>query len=308
MTTAAAIIRLSDWCPHCHHQRVIGDDTAEPHTEKLARLLDLAASVRAMSWNAMPEPSSAAAHELADVFAQLGTDRPIRRVAALVDLWTLIGSDQMASAATVLRSGTGQLGVFPIARSIIEHAGATLWVLAPQLSTRSRGARAALAARKSAEETCRAMAHLHDKGSEQHLHAHRALKELREALCEDFGVATGDEAAIFEEKLASPTEMVSEVGAPTNETRRWQGVYDYLCAVANHPTLRVFDFIDTDAQPPTMELPAAFVETLTRACLSAHLTALDATLHYFGWDKTQLLSAYSRVSQALDGAPTSPGG
>lgn len=201
----------------------------------------------------------------------------------------MVASDQLGAMATLIGSQQNLLGIFPIARSVVEHCAAVLWCLSPDLGTPIRGARAALAARKSAEATCATVAHLTGEGSPEHASARTALAELKASLRRDFGLATGEEKDILGQKLASPTEMVSNVGDILGDgARTWQGIYDYLCAVSNHPTSRVFDFIDQDAGRASLDVSDAFLQRLARACLAVYLSALDATVHYFGWETDEL--------------------
>lgn len=271
---------------------------------ELANVIAGVADLRRRIWCRDLDPASPAAGELASAAAELGTDEPIRRLVVLADLWTMVASDQLGALSTVVASKRNLLGVFPIARSIIEHCATLLWVLAPDMQTRTRGARAALAARRSAEETCTAMAHLTGKGSPEHVKARAALKELRGGLKQEFQLATGNEAEILGETLASPTVIVSAVGTMTGDgARTWQGIYDYLCAVANHPTLRVFDFVERDASSASLEVSDAFLARLVRACLAVYLSALDATVHYFGWNADETDEFYDLVHSILPDAP-----
>ncbi len=108
--------------------------------KELAYVISSAADLRRRIWCRDLDPASPAAGELASTAAELGTDEPIRRLVVLADLWTMVASDQLGALATLVGSKQNLLGVFPIARSIIEHCATVLWVLAPDLKTRTRGA------------------------------------------------------------------------------------------------------------------------------------------------------------------------
>jgi predicted AlkP superfamily pyrophosphatase or phosphodiesterase len=147
------------------------------------------------------------------------------------------------------------------------------------------------------------MAHLTGKGSPEHVKARATLTEIRTGLKQEFQLAIGDEPEILGETLASPTVIVSAVGTITGDGARiWQGIYDYLCAVANHPTLRVFDFVERDAPSASSEVSDAFLARLARACLAVYLSALDATVHYYGWNANEINEFYDLVHSILPDA------
>lgn len=246
---------------------------------------------------------SPAAHYAALAEEARGTSALTDRIVILTDLWTLVAGEQLASAAALLRADEYVFGLFPLARSIIEHSTAVVWVLDPTCTVEERCARAALAVDRSNEELVAAAAHLADKKHETYKARREAMRQHRADVEGQFPQGTDLEVhpkVVADERLLSPTELVKHFAdAASFDPREWEGIYDYLCAAANHPTLAAFEFFGEVAEEGHLPLMSQdFLERLVRAVLGPYLMALQAYAAYCGWDKSVVQALRDR-SQAL---------
>src|SRR5688572_14547746 len=112
--------------------------------DDIAALLEDVRTVRRRLTRPDIPTDSPASHYAALSEESRGSTLLADRVVVLADLWTLVGGEQLASIAALLRAREHAFGVFPLARSVIEHSTAVVWVLDPDCSGEQRGARAAL--------------------------------------------------------------------------------------------------------------------------------------------------------------------
>lgn len=233
---------------------------------------------------------SPAAHYAALAEEERGTAELTDRVVILTDLWTLVGGEQLASMAALLRADEYVFGLFPLARSVIEHSAAVVWVLDPACSVEERCARAALAMDRSNEELVTASAHLADKKNDTYRARRDAMRQHRADVQEQFPEGTDLEAhpkSIAGQALLPPTGLVKHfANSGGYNPREWEGIYDYLCAAANHPTLAAFEFFDEAAEEDHLPIMTEdFLERLVRAVLATYLMALQGYAAYCGWDE-----------------------
>lgn len=262
-------------------------------TNEIATFLDNLRAVRRRLARSDVAPDSPAAHFANLATNERGSARVTDRLIVVADLWTLVASEQMASMATIIRASEHAFGLFPLARSVIEHSAAVVWVLDPAVSPERRCARAALSIDRSNEKLVTAAAHLADKSDPTYLARRRTMREFRDEIVSDFPRDTDLNARpklIAGETPLSPTAMVvhfAEAGG--FNSREWEGIYDYLCAAANHPTLAAFEFFgesETTSHLPTMS--DDFLDRLMRAVVAPCLMALQGYAAYCGWDPSMV--------------------
>lgn len=237
--------------------------------------------------------------------AERGTTALTDRIIVVLDLWTVVAGEQLAAMAAVIRAQEHVFGLFPLARSIIEHSAASVWVLDPDVSPERRCARAALAVDRSNEELVVAAAHLANKQNDVYQERRRAMRDLRAQLLIEFPEGTDLQTTpkvIAGEDLLSPTAAVRAFAEAAGfDPREWEGIYDYLCAAANHPTLAAFEFFgeseEDRRQAPTMS--EDFLERLARAVVAPYLMALQGYSAYCGWDASIVDALHVRVTDVL---------
>ena len=270
--------------------------------EEIASFLDDVRLARRKLPRADLPLDSMATHYAELALAERGTTAITDRVIVLADLWTLVAAEQLASMAALIRAGEHVFGLFPLARSVVEHSAAVVWVLAPDLSVEQRCARAALAIDRSNEELVTASAHLADKSNETYKARRAAMRELREQVVTEFPDYTDLAASpktIAGETPVSPTALVRHFAEAAGfNPREWEGIYDYLCAAANHPTLAAFEFFSEEGQSghlPTMS--EDFLDRLIRAVISPCLMALQGYAAYCGWDASIVADLLARSAE-----------
>ncbi len=212
------------------------------------------------------------------------------RVVLVADLWSLIAADQLHGVAVLLRSGASVFSLFPLCRSIIEHCCTLVWVLDPQASPEVRGARAALAIDRSNEELCKAAAHLGGKGSSAHSDRRRVMRDHRTEVAAAFPIDTDLSCGkVAGEVRIGPTDVLRHFGSRWGDAREWEGVYDYLCAAATHPSLAGFEFFAADDDGNVMpSVPVSFLDRLLRATFVPFLKAMEHFQLYCGWEDEPL--------------------
>ena len=91
------------------------------------------------------------------------------------------------------------------------------------------------------------------------------------------------------EKLPRPTELAERFDERFGRGREWEGIYDYLCATANHPTLSAFEFFGYSVEVGvTINISDDLLERLLAATLVAFVKALQSYAGYCEWDTTTL--------------------
>jgi hypothetical protein len=270
--------------------------------DEIAAFLDELRQVRRALTRPDIPGDSPAAHYAALAQEERGTAALTDRVVILADLWTLVAGEQIASVAALLRADEYVFGVFPLARSVIEHSTAVVWVLDPTCTAEQRCARAALVMDRSNEELVTASAHLADKTNPTYKARRDEMRRHRDDVQAQFPDGTDLDVhpkSIAGQSLLSPTDLVRHFAeAAGYDPREWEGIYDYLCAAANHPTLAAFEFfgeVSEGGHLPTMS--DDFVERLVRAMLAAYLMALQGYAAYCGWDQASVLELRDRSEQ-----------
>jgi hypothetical protein len=131
--------------------------------QEVADLPSDARSLRTAFVQREPDPESVATHDLDEAARAIGTAAPIERLIHCVDLWSVIASEELYGLSLMIRDGTSGFPIFPILRSIIEHAAWIAWVLDNDSSSRQRAARAALAVLRSQEAVMKLAGRMGDK-------------------------------------------------------------------------------------------------------------------------------------------------
>jgi hypothetical protein len=208
-------------------------------------------------------------------------DRPV----VVADLWTLVASEQIKAAAVMIGEadpGLVLIGMSPLLRSVVEHSAATVWVLDNRESAETRAARAALYYLRGLEDSTRAASHLGGRGNPSHLEARAQLRELRKTLATEFPDGTNltsSPPVIAGERSPSPTDPVLHYGERWGTKEQWEGVYDYLCAAANHPNMLAFELLEG-----TDDLIDRFCQTM----ISPYVKALQHYSDYCGFPRSDL--------------------
>jgi hypothetical protein len=257
---------------------------------------------RSLAAAELPEDSTAS-HDLAQCTEVHGSPMPIEGLIAVVDLWTLIASEQLAAAAALIRSGEHVYGLFPLARSVLEHSVAVAWVLDSAVSGEDRAVRAALAIDRSNQGLVTATAHLAGE-SDGYRSQRQNLRRFRKDVTSiwpdgtDFGSTP---ASIAGQTLLGPGEQVRSFAERSElDPREWEGIYDYLCVAAVHPSLAALEFFSP--HPEKGLVPAMsdeVLDKLIRPSLLACLTATTAYASYCAWDRAGVDLLWSTVETVL---------
>lgn len=252
--------------------------------DDVVSLLRQAQDVRKQVVQRRMAEDSAATWDLEQVEKAVGSRKPVERIIVMADLWTYVAADQIAAMATLAESRVHVFPFFPLARSVIEHSGMTLWVLDNRVGPRARAVRAALAHLRSQEEMAKVASRWAGRDSAEKRHQKQGLQDLRDQIEEEFGsLDVGQGTTLDGQRLPRPTHVVEDFGEREGQPRAWVGIYDYLCATATHPGLSAFEFFDTEAERPPAMMPLDFLARLARACLTAYVAALKALTGYAGW-------------------------
>jgi hypothetical protein len=241
---------------------------------------------------------SPAALELTDASERFApaVDRLIRSA----DLWMLIATDHLVGISVIVRSGESMFSLFPLFRSVIEHSAYVVWVLDNQVDTRTRAARAALAALASQDALTGAATLIGGPGSPTRI-AHRASgKQQRRNVEAEFDVTLGDPYRIDGEVLPRFTEIIEHFGQRWGDPRHWTGLYGYLCGTANHPSFNAyeyFDLTDPTASPPMLSIAA--LSRLLQPVMVSYLKALEAITSYMGLPEEPTNHFIDRVNNVL---------
>lgn len=155
-------------------------------TEQIADLLEEVRRVRRQLARPNVTEGSQADIDFVVCERDRGTRASAEGVIALVDLWTLIAAEQLASIAALLRAEEYVYGFFPLARSVIEHSTAVVWLLDLSIAPHERAARGALAIDRSNESLVTTAAHLSDKQNETYKARRAAMRAHRAAVNEEF--------------------------------------------------------------------------------------------------------------------------
>lgn len=250
-----------------------------------------------------PEP---AADSPASYFAELarrerGSTKIADQVIVVATLWTLIAGDQLYGLAALIRS-RAVFALFPVLRASIEHSCLSIWVLDPDptVTPEVRCARAALATERSHEELVNAAAHLGGKQSDVYKEHRRMLKAFRADIAQQFPEGTDiDKKVIAGQRLASPTEVMHHYGSRWGDAREWEGIYGYLCATANHPTLAANEFLVATPEGLRIDFPLESLERFLRLALIPYLKALEHYAVFCGWDRSGLAALMVDADQAF---------
>jgi hypothetical protein len=265
----------------------------------IAALLSEALDVRTAVHLGVPEPGSVAAAELRAPELPL---RAIERVIRCADLWTNIAGDHLRGIGTLVADGTNVFGVFPLTRSALEHATSIAWVMDDEASTRRRAVRAALADIHSEMEMNAAVRRMAGKESDEARSRKARLRELRDEVQQDFGnLELEPEVSIDGETAARPTAIVERFGDRWGDARQYVGMYDYLCATANHPSFSAFEYFDiSDPLNPAARISDEVLGKLVRVGLVPYLKSLEYFAGYMGWSSNAVWAYASRAAAVLE--------
>ena len=216
--------------------------------EGLADLLE--SSRRDAPWLVPPGTNTERLARSPHIAGFAGRDRSTTNIAAqvvaLADLWTLIAGEQIGALAHVVRN-RDVFAIFPLLRSALEHSCYVVWLLDPDLSINpgARCVRWALAVDRSNEEMATAVAHLRGRGSQAHHEYREALRRFRDEVRAAFPneVEIDEQLTIAGERFPRPTDVIRQFGARWGEADEAEGVYDYLCTTATHPTLAALEWL-----------------------------------------------------------------
>lgn len=273
-------------------------------TEQIADLLEEVRRVRHQLARPDITEKSQADVEFVVAEQERATRASAEGVIVLVDLWTLIAAEQLASIAALLRAEEHVYGLFPLARSVIEHSTAVVWLLDPSIAPDERSARAALAIDRSNEALVTAAAHLSDKQNETYKARRATMRDHRAAVNEEFQHGTdlrSSPRTVAGQTLLSPTDLVKHFArvAEANE-REWEGIYDYFCAAANHPSLAAFEFFtEVGEGEHQLELADELLERFIRPLLASYLLAIEGYASYCGWDQSAIRQLRERSSRVF---------
>jgi hypothetical protein len=276
--------------------------TDEERREELATLCGQAAALRrSLTRSELPE-TSPAVHFQRLAKNERGESAIADRVVVVADLWTLIAGDQIGGLAPLIRSRE-VFSIFPLCRASIEHSCAVIWVLDPDpaVSPEARCARAALAIDRSNVELVTAAAHLGGKSSETYKERRQVMRDFRKAIATQFPDGTNvEEGVVANEPLAKPTEVMAHFGKNWGVAREWEGVYDYLCATANHPSVSGFEFVTQTDEGIYIEMPLHSLELFLRNVLIPFLKAIEHYATYCEWDTAEFDALVDRCNAAFD--------
>lgn len=256
-----------------------------------------------------PEPTpsdSPAAHIARFAGRDRSTTNIAAQVVALADLWTLIAGEQIGALAHVVRN-RDVFAIFPLLRSALEHSCYVVWLLDPDLSINpgARCARAALAVDRSNEEMATAVAHLRGRGSQAHHEYREALRRFRDEVRAAFPneVEIDEQLTIAGERFPRPTDVIRQFGARWGEADEAEGVYDYLCTTATHPTLAALEWLaPVEGGGVVIDASMEALTRMLRAGLVPFLKAVEHYAGYCGFDAVEL-DAVARRSDELFGRP-----
>ena len=207
------------------------------------------------------------------------------RTLVVADLWTLVASEQIKAAAVMIGEedpGPVLIGLSPLLRSVVEHSAAVAWVLDNQVAGEVRAARAALYYLRGLEDSTKAAAHLGGSGNPSHLEAKKQFRELRKLLAKEFPDSTDLTASpvvIAGEAMPSPSGPVLHYGDRWGTGNQWKGVYDYLCAAANHPNMLAFELLEDTK---------GLIDRFCQAMVSPYVRALQYFAQYCGFPQAKL--------------------
>lgn len=273
-------------------------------TEQIADLLEEVRRVRRQLARPNVAEGSPADVDLVVSERDRGTRASAEGVIALVDLWTLVAAEQLASIAALLRAEDYVYGLFPLARSLLEHSTAVVWLLDPSIEPHERAARGALAIDRSNEALVTTAAHLSDKQNETYKARRAAMRAHRLAVNEEFQDGTdfgSSPKTVAGQPLLSPTELVKRFANVAEENEReWEGIYDYLCAAANHPSLAAFEFFTEAAEGEhQLGIPDELLERFVRPLIASYLLGLEGYAAYCGWDQSAIQELRERSLSLL---------
>lgn len=137
-------------------------------------------------------------------------------------------------------------------------------------------------------------------GSETHKGIKIRLRQTRAAIAGEFGTLGTDNRELDGERLPRPSEVVEHFGRRWGDARQWTGIYDYLCATANHPSLNPLEYFAVVTPPsPSSSIPPDLLGRLTRAALVPFLKALEHYARYMGWSSDLVDHYIDEVNEVL---------
>jgi hypothetical protein len=252
--------------------------------EMQAEILKAAADVRRHVVQPEADPDSPLVADR-DAAIAAGRGDIMDRVVIVADLWTLVASEQIKAAAVMIAEedpGPVLIGLSPLLRSVVEHSAATVWVLDPEIRGEIRAARAALYFLRGLEDSTKAASHLGGHGNPSHVEAKKQFRSLRKELVKEFPNETDltvSPPIIAGQPLPTPTGPVLHYGRRWGTEKEWEGIYDYLCAAANHPNMLAFELLE-DA--------SGLIDRFCQAMISPYVKALQHFADYCGFPRQEL--------------------
>jgi hypothetical protein len=244
----------------------------------------------------VPDPESEAAAELEQ---RDPTDPPhvaVERLIRLCELWLLIASDQLYGLGVMLRDGRTVYSPFPLLRSVVEHSTAVVRLLDDQVPARVRAARAGLAEIRGAEDTYKALSHLFGGEHGEAKRAKANAKRLKAEIGAEFGTLDlRDPRTLEGEQDAAPTTPILLYQERFGEGRQWEGIYDLLCATANHPSITAYAYLRPDGAHISVE----HLRQLLSSGLAAYIRAVGGFATFMGWPTEALDEYVDRVNAAI---------
>jgi hypothetical protein len=268
--------------------------TAHDGLFALADVLAAARSLRTEVFRADPSPHSTAAHDLQECEQTLGTRGPVLRTVVCGDLWTAIAADQLYDVSLLIRDGTTGFGIFPLLRSVVEHSTLAVWVVDERVTGLIRGARSAVCVRRSAEGQTASMSHVYGRDSDNFRNARANLKRIQQEIQSEKASLTEPGLDAAYEKPPLPTEVVIDYGARLGNPDVWQGVYDYLCGMATHPSLDALSLagITAEGRSSGFTLTPRLIRSVAPYAVRPYIAAISRLGEYLGWEWRKPVEAY----------------
>lgn len=270
-------------------------------TDDLPALLLRCSGLRNLLFEAGPGPSMGSQ---ARRDHQEGVNRGVPsgsdRVIYCGDCWTVVTANQLGSLATLINIDRPGFAIYPVLRSVIEHSAWLCWMLDESATPYQRLCRANLAYLNTGKGRVATAALIYGAHSEMHDTASQDYEALLSDLRGSFvDINTGRNLCIDGERLPAATQIVRHMGELMGNSDRWNGVYKFLCQMANHPTLSVSEVLVLQ-DDLVLEIRISH-DTLSQNLLSAlnpYLWSLNYLCAYLGWPTTALDELFDEFERA----------
>jgi hypothetical protein len=147
---------------------------------------------------------------------------------------------------------------------------------------------------------------MYGRDSDEFRNARANLKRIQEEIKSEKAslIVPGLDAAF--EKPPLPTEVVMDYGARLGDPDVWQGVYDFLCSMATHPSLDALSLAGITAEGTSsgFTLTARFIRSVAPYAVRPYIAAISRLGEYLGWEWRQPVEAYlDRFNSAVTDDP-----